>query len=67
MGMVADQRRLDPKVAQEFLGVPGVLRGDEFHFFQYPQSPQGDILQIADGGGDDKEGAHSAHPKTRPE
>ncbi len=67
VGVVADERRPDPEVAQKLAGVAGVLRGDEVHLFQHPQGPQGDVLQVADGGGDDVERADGTHLKTRSE
>ena len=67
MGVVADERRADAEVAQELPGVAGVFRGDEVHLFQHPEGPQGDVLQVADGRGDDVERADGAHLKTRSE
>jgi len=57
VGVVADERRLDPEVAQELPRVTGVFRGDEVRLFQHPQGPKGNVLQVADGRGDDVEGA----------
>ena len=60
VGVVADQRRADTVMAQELPGVPGVLRGDEVRLFQDPKAPEGDVLQVADGGGDDVEACYFA-------
>ena len=65
MGVVADERRLNPEVAQELAGVAGIFRGDEVRLFQHPKGPEGDVLQVADGGGDDVERADGAHLKMR--
>src|SRR5690606_7769555 len=46
----ADQGCVDVVVGQELPGDTGVLGGDKVHLFQHPEGPQGDILQVADGG-----------------
>ena len=51
--MVADQRFLNPVMGEELAGPPRVFGRDEVYLFQNPQSPQRDILQVADGGGND--------------
>ena len=45
--------------------MPGIFRGDEVRLFQNPKGPEGDVLQVADGRGDDIKCADSAHLKTR--
>ena len=58
MGVVADQRRGDAVMVQELFAVPGILGGNQVHLLQDPQGPEGDVLQIADGRGDDVESAN---------
>ena len=65
MGVIADERRLDLEVAQELARVAGIFRGDEVRLFQHPKGPEGDVLQVADGRGDDVERADGAHLKRR--
>jgi len=67
VGVVADERRLNPEVAQELARVAGIFRGDEVRLFQHPEGPEGDVLQVADGGGDDVERADGTHLKMRRE
>ena len=43
----------------------GVLRGDEVHLFQDPEGPEGDVLQVADGRGDDVKRADGRSPLKR--
>jgi hypothetical protein len=37
--------------------VAGVLGGDQVHLGEDAHGPEGDVLQVADGGGDYEEGA----------
>ena len=62
MVVIAGQRRLDAKVREQMLRVPGVLRGDQFDFFENPQRAQSDVFEIADGSWNDVEDAW--HGKT---
>ncbi len=64
MVVIAGQRRIDAKVREQVLRVPGVLCGDQFDFFENPQRAQSDVFEIADGSWNDVEGpGHSIHPK----
>src|SRR6185437_2747527 len=53
--VVADGRRFDLEMVEEFLRLAGVLTGDAVCGAQHPQRPQGDVFKIADGGGDEIE------------
>ena len=65
MGVIADQRRLNLEVAQELARMPGIFRGDEVRLFQHPKGPKRDVLQVANGRGDDVEHGDGAHLKKR--
>ncbi len=67
MGVIADERRLNLEVAQELPRVAGVFRGDEVRLFQHPKGPEGDVLQVADGRGDNVERGDGAPLKKRSE
>ncbi len=43
----------DAEMVQEPAGVTGILGGDEVRLLQNPHRPEGHILQVPDGGGDD--------------
>jgi hypothetical protein len=45
--------RPDLVLAEEDLGMPGVLAGDHVDFLQDPKRAQRDVLEIADRGGDE--------------
>jgi hypothetical protein len=55
--MVAHHGLLDVEPGQHQSGVPGVLRRHEIHGGEDLQSPGGDVRHIADGGGDEIQGA----------
>ena len=57
MVVIAGQRRLDAEVREQMLRVPGILRGDQFDFFENPQGAQSNVFEIADGSRDDVENA----------
>ena len=50
--MVGEQRFVDVVVVQEFPRVPGVLARDQVRLPQGAQGAQGDVLHVADRGGD---------------
>ena len=53
--VIADGARLDAVVAEQLLGLARVLAGDQVDFFEHAQGAQGDVLEIADGRGDEVE------------
>ena len=62
MLVVADKAFFDAQMIQQFQGDPGILGGDEVRLFQGFPAPDGDVPQIADGGGNEIE--HSGHYET---
>ncbi len=51
------------EVIQQLLSLAGVLAGDAVHAAQDAQCAQGDVLEVADGGGDEVEaGCTAADP-----
>ena len=56
---VAREWSFDPKVFEQFPRMPCVLRCNETRFAQYTDRPRGDVFEIADGGGDEKERTHA--------
>ena len=50
--VIADQSRLDAVMAEQLQGLPRVFAGDQVNFFEHAQGAQGDVFEIADGGGD---------------
>ena len=54
----AGDRGVDIVAGEELAGRASVLGGDEAGLAQDAQGPQGHVLQVADWGGDDVEGAH---------
>ena len=50
--VIADQSRLDAVVAEQFQRLARILAGDQVDFFEHTQSPQRDVFEIADRGGD---------------
>src|SRR5690606_18672342 len=53
----ADERLLDLVVRQEAAGPPRVFGRDEVHLAKGPERAKRQVLEVADGGGDDEEGA----------
>ena len=50
-------------VSEEDPGAAGVLGGDEVDFFQDSKGPEGEVLQVADGGRHDIEApSHATSP-----
>lgn len=58
-GVVADEGSVNSEVGKEAAGVAGVLGGDEGDLAKGAEGAGGDVFEIADGGGDDVEGAHT--------
>jgi len=54
---VADEGLRDAIMVQELGRVAGVLCGDDIDLFEDAQRPQGDVLEVPDGGGDDIQAA----------
>jgi hypothetical protein len=50
--VVADERLANFVVVEEFLRVARVFAGDLVDFFEDAQGAEGDVLEIANGGGD---------------
>ena len=40
-------------MGKKLAGMPGILGGDQVHLLEDADGPEGDVLQVADGGGDD--------------
>src|SRR2546422_9787769 len=59
----ADQLPAQAEVGQQFHRVPRVLCGNQWHRLQDVQGPKGDVVEVANGGGDQVE--HS-HPRRNP-
>ena len=53
----ADHRLADGVVGEELRRPPGVFGRDHVHFLQRPQRAERQVFQIADGRGDDEQGA----------
>ena len=53
---VARHGHVDAEVGQQRARTSSVLAGDEAYLLQDPEGAQGDVLEVADGGGDDVEG-----------
>ncbi len=53
----ADERLLYLIVGQQAAGPPRVLGGDEVHLAKGAECAKRQVLEVADGGGDDEEGA----------
>jgi hypothetical protein len=51
--MVADQRFVNSIMGEKLAGPPRIFGGDQVHLFQNPQSPQRNVLKVADGSRDD--------------
>src|SRR5262249_39963267 len=51
--VIADERSRDAVMRQELAGVTGILSGNHIHAAQDAQGPQGNVLQVTDGGRDD--------------
>ena len=51
--VVAQQRAGDVEMGQQLAGVAGILGGDQVHAAKDAQGAQGDVVEIADGRGDD--------------
>ncbi len=68
VGVVADQRRGDPEVAEHRARVAGILRGDQWHLPQHAKRPRGDVFKVPDRRRNEVKGAHnfrlSATPRT---
>jgi len=47
---------MNSEVVEQFAGVTGVLGGDQVDLLEDPQGAEGDVLEVADRGGDDVEG-----------
>lgn len=52
----AGHRRGNREMRQEFPGAPRVFGGDEPRLFQYAQASQRHVFEVADRGGDEKQG-----------
>jgi hypothetical protein len=46
---------MDLEVVEQLLGLAGVFAGDAIDLLENVESPQGDVTEIADGGGDEVE------------
>src|SRR5574341_1195116 len=53
--VVACERRMDVIPGEELLSMARILGRDTVRFLQNAHRPEGDVLQVADGGGDDVE------------
>jgi hypothetical protein len=51
--MIAGQRCINIVMIQKNLRVTRVLGGDQVDLFKHPQSPQGNVFEITDGGGNE--------------
>lgn len=68
MLVIARERCTDPVVVQEGLGVAGVLGCYEVRFFEDPESPERNILQVPDRRTNDEQSPRhnlSSIPKAR--
>ena len=55
MLVVADGGRGDGEVVEELLGLAGVFAGDAVNVFENVEGAEGDVAEVADGGGDEIE------------
>jgi hypothetical protein len=53
--VVADGGGADLEVVEEFLGLAGVFAGDAVGGAQDAEGSEGEVLEVADGGGDEIE------------
>jgi hypothetical protein len=59
-GVVAEEWSLDAEMGEQAAGVSGILGGDQGDLAEDAQGAGGDVLQVADRGGDDVEVAHAS-------
>ena len=55
--IIADKPGLNSVVREKLAGMTSIFGGNIVYFFEYSQCSEGNVLQITDGGGDNKEPA----------